>query len=76
VVAMVAHDQSEPLFNNSLRQFFHVSFKLAAKSGKPFFDLLDGYADVIHRRVYDNLLNKHIRLIFPVKTRCYDVRIY
>lgn len=67
VVAMVAHDQAEPLFNNSLRQFFHVSFKLAAKSGEPFLDLLDRHAEIIHRRVYDNLLNKHIRLIFPAK---------
>jgi hypothetical protein len=69
VVAMVAHDQTEPLFNNSLRQFFHVSFKLAAQSGETFRCLLDQHADIIHRRVYDNLLNKHIRHIFPAKNQ-------
>lgn len=65
VVSMVAHAPDDPQYNNSLRQFFHVSFKLAAQSGATFLDLLDQHADMIHRRVYDNLLNKHILSVFP-----------
>ncbi|MBT4758368.1 MAG: hypothetical protein HOO08_08270 [Opitutae bacterium] len=64
-VRMVAHEQDEPLFNSSLRQFFHVAFKLAAQTGDEYLDLLKEHAEVVNRRVYDNLYNKHILKIFP-----------
>ena len=64
VVAMVAHEPDNPRFNSSLRQFFHVAFKLAAKAGDRYYDLLDANARVINRRVYDNLHDKHIVKVF------------
>jgi hypothetical protein len=64
-VRMVAHEQDEPLFNSSLRQFFHGAFKLAAQTGDEYLDLLKEHAEVVNRRVYDNLYNKHILKIFP-----------
>ena len=65
VVAMVAHDQSNPLFNPSLRQFFHVAFKVAAKTGDVFYGLLDTHAEIVSRRVYENLHDKHIVKVYP-----------
>ena len=65
VVAMVAHDQKNPLYNSSLRQFLHVAFKLAAKAADEYLGLLKTHADVVNRRVYENLRDKHILKVFP-----------
>jgi hypothetical protein len=65
VIAMVEHDPLNPRFNSSLRQFLHVSFKLAAKAGDPFYGLLDEHADVINRRVHHNLLERHVMMVIP-----------
>ncbi len=64
-VAMIAHDQEEPRYNPSLRQLFHVAFKLAALAGAEFTGLLDEHAAIINRRVYENILHKHILRVFP-----------
>ncbi len=65
VVAMLEHDQENPRYNPGLRQFFHVAFKLAAKSGDRFYPLLRGHAGIINKRVHDNLLHNHILKVFP-----------
>jgi len=65
VVSMVEHDQENPSFNSSLRQFFHVAFKLAASEGDRFYKLLDANAGVINRRVHNNLFQKHILKVIP-----------
>ncbi|WP_275106712.1 tagaturonate epimerase family protein [Oceanipulchritudo coccoides] len=65
LVAMVEHDQENPLFNSSLRQFFHVAFKLASKAGDGYYSLLDENAGIINRRVHHNLFQRHILKVFP-----------
>jgi hypothetical protein len=65
LVAMVEHDQSNPRFNSSLRQFFHVAFKLAAKAGDRYYALLDENAGIINRRVHHNLFQRHIVQVIP-----------
>ena len=65
VVAMVEHDQANPRFNSSLRQFFHVAFKLAAKAGDRYYTLLDENAGIINRRVHHNLFQRHILKVIP-----------
>jgi len=65
LVAMVAHDQSCALYNANVRQLFHVAFKLAAKAGDEYLNLLDANAEIVNRRVHDNLLNKHCLNVFP-----------
>lgn len=64
VTGMVEHNVTHPQFNSSLRQLFHVAFKLAAQTDK-FYRLLDENADFINRRVHDNLLRKHIMKVYP-----------
>jgi hypothetical protein len=68
VIGMVEHEPSHPHFNSSLRQFFHVAFKLAAKAGNRFYPLLEENADIINRRVHNNLYWKHILKVIPEKT--------
>lgn len=65
-VRMVAHEQDDPLFNSSLRQFCHVAFKLAAKTGDEYLDLLKEHAAVVNACVYRNLHFKHVLKVFPL----------
>jgi hypothetical protein len=58
------HDQREPLFNASVRQLLHVSFKLAAKKGARYIDLLKANEEIVGRNVTENLYSRHLRPLF------------
>ena len=58
------HDQSHPLFNPSFRQLLHVAFKLAAKKGQRYLDLLDANAEIVGKNVTENLYKRHLRPLF------------
>jgi hypothetical protein len=63
-VNALRHDQECPEFNPSLRQLLHVGFKIAAKKGNSYLDLLDEYKVHISRNVTANLFERHIRPLF------------
>jgi len=63
--AALRHDPACPRFNPHLRQLLHISFGLAAEAGKGFFRLLTAHRSVIEREVTANLLERHLRKIFP-----------
>lgn len=63
-VNALRHDQSCPEFNPSLRQLLHVGFKIAAKKGNSYLDLLDEYKSDISRNVTENLFERHIKPLF------------
>jgi tagaturonate epimerase len=63
-VNALRHDQSCAEFNPSLRQLLHVGFKIAAKKGNSYLDLLDEYKSEISRNVTANLFERHIRPLF------------
>jgi hypothetical protein len=63
-VNALRHDQSCAEFNPSLRQLLHVGFKIAAKKGNSYLDLLDEYRDDISRNVTANLFERHIKPLF------------
>jgi tagaturonate epimerase len=63
-VNALRHDQQCPEFNPSLRQLLHVGFKIAAKKGNSYLDLLDEYKADISRNVTANLFERHIRPLF------------
>jgi hypothetical protein len=63
-VNALRHDPCCPEFNPSLRQLLHVGFKIAAKKGNSYLDLLDEYKDVISRNVTENLFERHIKPLF------------
>ena len=58
------HDQSNPLFNADLRQLLHVGYKVAAKLGERYTDLLDACESTIARNVTGNLFDRHIQPLF------------
>lgn len=63
-VQALDHDASCPHYLPQLRQFVHVSFKIAAKLGAEFTDALQAHKEIVGRRVHDNLLLKHIEPLF------------
>ena len=63
-VRALRHVPSDPQFNASLRQLLHVSFKLAAKAGRRYLDLLESNAEVVGRNVTENIYARHLRPLF------------
>ena len=58
------HVPGDPAYNASLRQLLHVGFKVAAKMGKRYLDLLDAKEAVIAKNVTENLYDRHIVPVF------------
>jgi hypothetical protein len=63
-VGALRHDQSNPLYNPSLRQLLHVGYKVAAKMGDRYLDLLKENEEVVGRNVTENLYDRHIEPLF------------
>ncbi len=58
------HVPTHPQFNASFRQLLHVSFKVAAKAGARYTDLLTQHADIVGRNVTENLFERHMKPLF------------
>ncbi|HXB69768.1 MAG TPA: tagaturonate epimerase family protein [Candidatus Acidoferrales bacterium] len=58
------HDPANPGFNPDLRQLLHVGFKVAAKMGTRYLEMLDRCEASISRNVTENLFDRHIRPLF------------
>ena len=60
----IRHISSHPEFNAHLRQLLHVSFKLAAKAGARYTDLLKANEAIVAKNVTENLYERHIKPLF------------
>jgi hypothetical protein len=58
------HVQSNKAYNSSLRQLLHVGFKVAAKMGPRYLNLLEANESVIAKNVTENLYDRHIVPVF------------
>jgi hypothetical protein len=58
------HDEQCPEYNPSLRQLIHVGYKVAAKLGQRYLDMLVACEPHIARNVTTNLYDRHIKPIF------------
>jgi hypothetical protein len=58
------HVESNPAYNPSLRQLLHVGFKVAAKMGPRYLNLLEANEPVIAKNVTENLFDRHIAPVF------------
>ena len=58
------HDQKNPLFNPHLRQLLHVGYKIAAKMGDRYLDMLVACEASISRNVTENLYSRHFEPLF------------
>jgi len=63
-VAALRHDPKSPGYNSSLRQLLHVGFKVAARMGTRYLDLLSVNETRIAENVTENLFNRHLRPLF------------
>jgi hypothetical protein len=55
------HDPANPLYDKGVRQLLHVGFKIAAKMGDRYLNMLDTCEESISRNVTLNLYERHIR---------------
>ena len=62
--AAIRHVPSDPRFSPDVRQLLHVSFKVAAKQGSRYTDLLVANRAIVGRQVTDNLWERHLRPLF------------
>jgi hypothetical protein len=58
------HVRGSAAYNSSLRQLMHVGFKVAAKMGTRYLDLLDSNETIIAKGVEQNLYARHIGPVF------------
>jgi hypothetical protein len=58
------HVQEHPDFNQHFRQLLHIAFKLAAKEGARYTDLLKANAEVVGKNVTENLYDRHFKRLF------------
>jgi tagaturonate epimerase len=63
-VSAVRHNPKAPAYNSSMRQLLHVGFKLAAKIGLPYLDLLAANEATVAKNVTENLYDRHIKPLF------------
>jgi hypothetical protein len=63
-VNALQHEQSCKEFNPHLRQLLHVGFKIAAKKGARYLDLIRANQAVVSKKVTGNLFDRHIKQIF------------
>ena len=62
--AALQHAPGAPGYNRSFRQLLHVGFKVAARMGQQYLNLLEANESVIARNVTENLYNRHIVPVF------------
>ncbi len=60
----VRHIPGHPGFNAHIRQLLHVSFKLAAKAGTRYLDLLKANEEIVAKQVTENIFERHMRPLF------------
>ncbi len=58
------HVEDAPQYNSSVRQLLHVGFKVAAKMGRRYIDLLEANESIIAKNVTENLYDRHIAPVF------------
>lgn len=58
------HDPDSPAYNPSLRQLLHVGYKVAARMGRRYLDLVEADETIIAKNVTENLFARHIAPVF------------
>jgi len=64
LAAAIRHVPTNPQFNANVRQLLHVSFKVAAKQGARYTDLLTANREIVARQVTENIFDRHFRPLF------------
>jgi hypothetical protein len=64
LAAAIRHIPGHPDFNAHVRQLLHVSFKLAAKAGPRYLQLLRANEEIVGKQVTENLYDRHLKPLF------------
>jgi hypothetical protein len=64
-VATLRHELDEPRYNADMRQLLHVGYKVAAEMGDRYLNALVEHEEHIARNVTENLLERHLKRVFP-----------
>jgi hypothetical protein len=64
LASAVRHIPGHPEFNPHMRQLLHVGFKLAAKTGTRYTDLLQANETIVAEQVTENIYRRHMRPLF------------
>jgi tagaturonate epimerase len=62
--ATLRHDQKSPAYSPSVRQLLHVGYKIAAKAGDRYLDMLNSAKADVARNVTNNLFERHLKPLF------------
>src|SRR6266498_5771118 len=60
-VSSLRHDQSCEQYNPSLRQLIHVGYKVAAKMGQRYLEMLETCETTVAKNVTENLFERHMK---------------
>ena len=63
-VSALRHNQQNKEFNLNFRQLLHVGYKVAAKMGDRYLNMLDTCEEAVTRNVVENLYDRHIKPLF------------
>ena len=64
LASALRHIPTHPGFNPHVRQLLHVSFKLAAKAGARYLNLLKANETIVAKQVTENLYHRHLHPLF------------
>ncbi len=64
LASALRHIPNHPEFNAHVRQLLHVSFKIAAKAGTRYTDLLKANEAIVAKQVTENTYERHMRPLF------------
>ena len=63
-VSSLRHDQTCEQYNPSLRQLIHVGYKVAAKMGQRYLEMLEECETTVAKNVTENLFERHMKPLF------------
>lgn len=63
-VSALRHDQRNKEFNPNFRQLLHVGYKVAAKMGDRYLQMLESCEEAVTRNVVENLYDRHLKPLF------------
>jgi hypothetical protein len=64
LASAIRHIPTHPEFNANVRQLLHVSFKVAAKAGSRYTNLLKSNEAIVAKQVTENIYDRHMRPLF------------
>ncbi|MBL8814477.1 MAG: hypothetical protein JNL58_00500 [Planctomyces sp.] len=64
LASALRHIPGNPDFNAHIRQLLHVSFKVAAKAGSRYTDLLKANDTIVGKQVTENIFDRHMKPLF------------